>query len=281
VVIVIELKLKREASREGELTMIALDVGQGDATLVHFPDGKWGLIDAGGLIGPGVDVGARAIAPVLRELRIAELSLVVLSHPHPDHFGGFRAGLVGVPVREFWDTGQGEREEVSGDYARWISRMRQDRVPIAMPETLCGERPLHGATATVLMPCPSSDSTRPPNDNSFIIKLSYKQRRFLFVGDAEREEEGMALATHAQDLRADVLKVGHHGSRTSTSDAFLREVGPTIACISSGVRNRFGHPHAQTLETLQRRNVQVVRTDRSGAITIATDGTSLTVSAKR
>ncbi len=280
-VLLVELRLRLEAAKEGELAMIALDVGQGDATLVHFPDGQWGLIDAGGLIGPGVDVGARVIAPVLRELRISELALVVLSHPHPDHFGGFRSGLAGVPVREFWDTGQGEREAVAGEYATWLSLMRQAGVPIARPETLCGEAPFHGATVAVLMPCPSSDSTRTPNDNSFMIKLSYKKRSFLLVGDAEREEEAIAFATYARDLRADVLKVGHHGSRTSTSDSFLRAVEPAIACISSGVRNRFGHPHPLTLETLARREVQVTRTDHSGAITIVTDGASLTLSARR
>jgi competence protein ComEC len=279
-VLCVELSLRREAASSGRLSMIALDVGQGDATLVHFPDGQWGLVDAGGLIGPGIDVGARVIASALRELRISELALVVLSHPHPDHFGGFRSGLAGVAVRQVWDTGQGEREGISGEYAAWLSRMREAGVPVARPAAICGRTELHGATVEVLMPCPSSDSTRTPNDNSFMINIGYKHRNFLLVGDAEREEESLALATLGRGLRADVLKVGHHGSRTSTSEAFVRAVGPSIAWVSSGVRNRFGHPHRDTLETLAREGVTLMRTDRLGAITMVTDGASLQVSSK-
>ncbi len=278
---VLEWKMRTSANSKGELSMLALDVGQGDATLIHFPDGQWGLIDAGGLIGPGVDVGARVIAPVLRSLRVSELALVVLSHPHPDHFGGMKTGLVGVSVGRVWDTGQGEREGIAGEYPAWLGQLRRARVPILRPNVLCGVHFLYGAEVSVLAPCPASDSTHTPNDNSFVIKVRYKERAFLLVGDAERYEEELLLRTQFATLHADVLKVGHHGSRTSSSAAFLAAVSPVVATMSSGVRNRFGHPHPKTIEALMRANVRVFRTDRSGAIRITTDGRQLRVEVAR
>ncbi len=278
--VALEWKMRAKARATGELSMIALDVGQGDATLIHFPDGQWGLIDAGGLVGPGVDVGERVIAPVLRSLRVRELAVVVLSHPHPDHFGGMKRGLTGVPVAQVWDTGQGEREAFGGEYAAWLASLRDARIPVLRPESLCGVRSLYGAEVSVLAPCPTSDESRTPNDNSFVIKIGYKSRSFLFVGDAERQEESLLLESDSR-LRADVLKVGHHGSRTSSSTAFLAAVSPTVATISSGVRNRFGHPHPDTLKVLSGANVAVFRTDRSGAIRIATDGEELRVEVAR
>jgi competence protein ComEC len=133
----------------------------------------------------------------------------------------------------------------------------------------------------VLAPCPGFTPHRGANDNSFVISIEYGARRFLFTGDAEREEESELVSAHGEDLRADYLKVGHHGSRTSTSEEFLSLVAPSIATLSCGVRNRFGHPHAPTVERLLAHGVSALRLDRSGSVIVTTDGRALSARAMR
>jgi len=118
------------------------------------------------------------------------------------------------------------------------------------------------------------------NNASIVIRLTYGQVSFLFTGDAEGEEEAAILASGA-NLRSTVLKVGHHGSRDSTGDAFLTAVAPQIGVISAGEANRFGHPHREVLERLEQAGVQVLRTDQSGTITMSTDGSSLDITTAR
>jgi beta-lactamase superfamily II metal-dependent hydrolase len=127
----------------------------------------------------------------------------------------------------------------------------------------------------VLAPCPGFDAARGPNDNSIVARFTYGTRAFLFVGDAEGAEEKDLLRSAPDRLRADVLKVGHHGSRTSSSRAFLSAVAPREAVISVGVRNRFGHPAPETLESLSTAGARTWRTDRDGAVTATTDGRRL------
>ncbi len=262
----------------GELRATFLDVGQGDAALVDLPSGEAILIDGGGLVGSPVDTGVRVVAPTLRARRRRELAAVVLSHPHPDHFTGLASGLDRTRVGAFWDTGQGEREGVGGGYAALLANMRRAGARVERPDSLCGERTLGGARVEVLAPCPAASPDRGPNDNSLVLRLSYGRRALLFVGDSEREAERDLLARSPERLRADVLKVGHHGSRTSTSPAFLAAVAPAYAVVSVGVRNRFGHPHPSTLATLSRAaGVTVLRTDTVGAVVAWTDGDGLRV----
>lgn len=266
-------------SPRGRLRVTYLDVGQGDSALVDFPDGRAMLIDGGGMVGSPVDVGARVLAPVLRARRRHRIDWVVLSHPHPDHFGGFVSGLQNKAIGEAWDTGQGERESVGGGYAQFFDRLRNEKIPIRHPEEVCGDHFFGEVRVTVLAPCPAYDPDEPPNDNSLVLKISYGRRAFLFVGDAEHFEEEKLIA-HG-DLRADVLKVGHHGSRTSSSAAFIAAVAPSEAVISVGSRNRFGHPNPATVTTLSDAHVETWRTDRDGEIEIETDGENLSISPAR
>jgi competence protein ComEC len=178
-----------------------------------------------------------------------------------------------------WDTGQGEAEGVGGPYAALLAAARERGVPVLRPASLCGWRELGGARVDVLAPCPGPTSDRGPNDNSFVLRITYGARAMLFVGDAEREEERDLVALGAPALRADVLKVGHHGSRTSSSDELLAAVRPAEAVVSVGARNRFGHPAAETLSALARAGARVWRTDRDGAVVATTDGERLTVTA--
>ncbi|WP_155798638.1 ComEC/Rec2 family competence protein, partial [Sorangium cellulosum] len=263
----------RAGAPRGALRVSVLDVGQGDAILIDLPEGGAMLVDAGGFVGSPVDPGARVIRPLLRSRRRARLDAVVLSHPHPDHFGGLPAVVAGVEVGELWDTGQGEAEGAGPVYAGLLSDLRRRGVPVVGPASLCGRpRVLSGATIEVLAPCPELHPDRGANDNSFVLRISYGARSALLVGDAEHEAEDALVARYGAALRADLLKVGHHGSRTSTGAALLAAVDPSVAAVSCGVRNRFGHPSPEVLARLSARGVAIARMDRGGALIWETDG---------
>lgn len=267
----------RRPLRDGRTLRVSmLDVGQGDATLLETPSNEALLVDAGGFVGSPVNPGARVIAPWLRARRTGRLSVVALSHPHPDHFGGLRAVVEQVRVGEFWDTGQGEAEGAGPEYAALLRALRERGVPIRRPDELCGRPRYFGAVRVdVLAPCPSFTPKRDANDNSLVLRVSYGKRRFLLTGDAERHQEHELEARYGHGLAADVLKVGHHGSRTSTTPAFLELVAPSFASISCGVRNSFGHPHAESVSALSRAGVGMLRTDRTGSLTFVTNGEQL------
>lgn len=277
--VVLELSVIRNGSPRGVLRATFIDVGQGDAALIDFPDGSAMLVDGGGLVGSPIDVGERAVGALLAARRRKALETVVLSHPHPDHYLGLSSALARVEVGAFWDNGQAEEEGASGPYAALLSELRGRGVPVLRPRDLCGARSMGGAVVEVLAPCPGPDLDRSANDNSFVMRIRFGGRAVLLVGDAEREEESELVLQHGArgGLRADVLKVGHHGSRSSSSPAFLEAVAPRVAVVSCGVRNRFGHPHAVTLEALSRSGAEILRTDHVGSVVVETDGRSLDV----
>jgi competence protein ComEC len=266
----------RAGAPRGELRATVLDVGQGDSSLIDLPDGSLWLIDGGGFVGSPVDPGRAVILPELRARRRSRIDVVVLSHPHPDHFTGLESVITAVEVGEFWDTGQGLAQGAGPIYARIHALLRARGVPVRTPAELCGERRIGGVRVQVLAPCPGFRPGVGANDNSFVIRLSLGARAFLFTGDAEHEAEA-SLLERGVPLAADFLKVGHHGSRTSSSPAFLDAVRPRVATMSTGIRNRFGHPHLPTLEKLAARGIAALRTDRYGAVRLETDGAALGV----
>lgn len=285
-----ELYARRAGAPRGALRVTFLDVGQGDAALVDLPSGEALLIDAGGLVGSAVDPGERVVAPLLRARRRGALAAVIVSHPHPDHFMGLRAALDGVRVGEVWDTGEARVTAPSAPnspygaraYAAVLAELEARGARVRRPDTLCGTHQLGGAEITVLAPCPAFAEDRGTNDNSLVLRVRFGDRAVLFVGDAEHAEEGLVLEQAATpvargSLRADVLKVGHHGSRTSSSDALLDAVAPRLAVASCGVRNRYGHPHPVTTERFRARAIPLFRTDCLGTVEVRTDGGSLDV----
>jgi competence protein ComEC len=263
-----------ERQRElGRLTVTALDVGQGDSTLIDLPDGRLLLIDGGGLPGSSLDLGARVLLPVLRARRRSHLDLVVLSHPHPDHFGGLLGLVDGVSVGEFWYGGQISDADRSGPVADLVRRLAARGVVVRTAAELCRGTPATmGYRIEVLHPCPEPAPEASANDNSLVLRIVFAERAALFVGDAELWAEGRLLDEHPGELGADFLKVGHHGSRSSSSPAFIARVQPAVASVSAGLGNRFGHPHPETLATLAAAHVRVLRIDQQGSVEWQTDG---------
>lgn len=272
VLVGVELQARAYGHPRGELRVSILDVEQGDSALIDFPDGQVMLIDAGGFVGSKVDPGVRVVLPLLRARRRTSIDVVVLSHPHPDHFGGLGAVVGKVPVGEFWDTGQGQSEGAGPVYADLLSTLKKKGVPIRGPKELCGTRRFGGAWLDIVGPCPGVVPGRNANDNSWVFRVRFGERAALFTGDAEREQEHELLERSRALLDADLLKVGHHGSRTSTTPEFLEAVSPELATLSCGARNRYGHPHQVTLDTLREHGVHALRLDFTGNVEWTTDG---------
>jgi len=276
--IALEIGFRIASRPHGELRVTVLDIGQGDSILIDLPDGSLMLVDGGGFPGQSFDVGKRVLVPVLRARRRSRIDRVVVSHPHPDHFGGLGAAVAAVDeVGEIWDNGRVE-EHPARELVDLISAVKMKGGSVLRPADLCGmPRNYGGAVVEVLAPCPSLEPELSTNDGSIVIRIRFGNRAVLLMGDAEEAAEERLLTSGA-DLRADLLKVGHHGSRSSSSDALLRAARPTYAVISCGVRNRFGHPHGQALRSLEAANATIIRTDIGGAFVFSTDGESVRVS---
>ncbi len=251
-----------------------LDVGQGDAILLRTDAGRWVLFDAGPAWN-GSDAGRRIVIPYILR-RGGSLDSFVLSHPHTDHVGGAASVLGAMHPRTYWDAAfAGGAETYIGSLA--VAREKG----IAWHRVHPGDSiQIDGVTVSFLAP----DSVwtvglRDPNLASTIALVRYGMVRFLLVGDAERAEEDWLLTHHAP-VRADILKVGHHGSSTSSSDEFLAAVQPALAVISVGAGNKYGHPSGDVIHALALVGAEVLRTDEAGTIVVRTDGLRIEVEAK-
>ncbi|UJR79832.1 DNA internalization-related competence protein ComEC/Rec2 [Sandaracinus amylolyticus] len=272
-----EARLRAIERPRGVLRATFLDVGQGDGALIDMPDGSLMLVDAGGVVGPGIDPGEAAIAPLLRARRRARIDVAVITHPHPDHYGGLAALMARVELGELWDTGQSEDEVPDGELSTMLATARTRGIPVRRPDVLCARpRAFGAARVRVIWPCPSFDPGWDANENSFVIEIAIGARRLLLAGDAEQHSEG-ALARSGLLSRVDVLKVAHHGSRTSSTAPFLDVLRPRVAVVSAGRGNTFGHPHADVVERLEASAEHVVRTDRDGGVIVTTDGGAIEV----
>lgn len=254
----------RARGLSGSLRITFLDVGQGDAAVVQWPDGRVMLVDAGGFPGSDFDVGSAVVAPFLASARIRGIDLAIVTHPHPDHFAGMPAVFARHPVGLFWWDGL----PASGDvWARLdaVARARDVRRERPLPQWNVPGWP----GLSVLHPPGEWSSS--PNDASVVVALRWRVFGALFTGDAERAAEA-AMAAEGRLQPTTVLKVPHHGSRTSSTAGFLDRVRPRIAVISAGTDNRYGLPAPDVEARYRARGVCVLRTDRCGAVTVVTDG---------
>ncbi|MEO7501574.1 MAG: DNA internalization-related competence protein ComEC/Rec2 [Gemmatimonadaceae bacterium] len=259
----------------GWVELHVLDVGQGDAILLRTNGGRWMLIDAG-RVWKGGDAGRSTIIPYIMR-RGGALESFVLSHAHSDHVGGAVSVLAALRPRTFWDAAfpQGSRIYDQSLRAAREADVEWRRVHPG------DEITIDGVTVEFLAPDSAwTASLVDPNEASTIVLIRYGSVRFLSVGDAEGAEEAWLLDHARNQLAADVLKVGHHGSSTSSSDEFLSAVHPSAAIISVGADNIYGHPSADVLAALARVGARVVRTDERGTVIVRTDGRAIILEAE-
>lgn len=249
-----------------EVRVHFVDVGQGDGIWVETWEGKNMVIDGGGRRA-GFD-------RYLGQNKVKTVDALVGTNPDADHIGGLIEVLKSLSVKEVWLSGQENTTITFGDYVDAIAKSGA-----SVHKARRGDRfNLGSITVDVLHPVDTFFTGR--NNNSVVLKLQFGDISFLFAGDAEKEAEASMIAARLP-LQATVLKLGHHGSRTSTSEPFLAMVKPQIAVYQAGAGNQFGHPHPETIKALNAAGVRTLGTDVHGSIVISTDGKTFTVKTER
>lgn len=248
--------------------LVFLSVGQGDACLIKRVDGQTILVDGGGYLrDTDKDFGERYLVPALHRLKVQQIDIMVLTHPHPDHLGGLPAIAEQFHVREFWQTAF---NGAGGDYQRLIQALRKQKTNLRIMKRGDNAQIGKDLMLSVVAPGPDLRSEGADNDDSLVLYLQQGGFSALLMGDA-------GVAVEEELLRnglgsATLLKVGHHGSRYATSEQFLARVKPRIAIISVGAGNSFGLPTAEAVGRIKQQHADLYRTDQQGTIQVVTDG---------
>ena len=249
----------------GQLTVSFIDVGQGDSILIQTPLGQNILIDGGER-----DQGGKVI-DYLRKQGVNKIDIMIGTHPHSDHIGGLIEVLKEFTVDKVYLPRVTHTSSTFEDLLTAIKN-QELKVDTAKAGTPI---PLEGVDSFFIAPV--RDTYESLNNYTAVVKMVYANSSFIFTGDAEGESEQDMLTSYRKDLKAEVLKIGHHGSSTSTSVGFLDVVSPQYAVITCGTDNDYGHPHKETIEKLKRAGVKIYRTDENGNIVFSSDGNSLKI----
>lgn len=237
-----------------------LDVGQGDSIFVELPNSQTMLIDA------GIKNEGEGIKNYISSLGYSSIDYLVATHPHADHIGSMAYVVENMNIGSIYMP---KVSTTTKTYEKLLTAISDKNLKIKSAHS--GMSILNKDNLNVDILGPVTIDEDELNNCSVIIKIKYQNNKFLFIGDAEKDE----LSSVASDVSADVLKVGHHGSRTSTTKDFLERVNPKIAVISVGKDNDYGHPHKKTINLLNEFDIETYRTDKDGTVTITSDETSI------
>ncbi len=241
-----------------------IDVGQADSSLIVFPNGKALLIDAGN------NVDGQNIVNYIKKQGIARLEAVVGSHPHADHLGGIDTVINNLDIGSVYMPKVTSNTKTFEDVLKAIKAKN-----LKVTTAAAGVKLDIDPDVRTEMLAPNNSKYDDLNNYSAIIKLTYGQTSFLMEADAQEVSEKEMLAK-GYDLKSSAIRLGHHGSHSSSSPAFISAVSPSFGIISCGTGNDYGHPHKETLSTLAKANVKVYRTDLNGTIVSISDGTNIT-----
>ena len=248
-----------DTTDESNLKVYFIDVGQADSALIS-QNNEYMLIDAG-----NNEDGPKLVS-YFKSLGITKFKIVIATHAHEDHIGGMDDIINNFTIENFYMP---DKITTTKTFEDVLDALEKNKVAFKTP-TVNDELSFQDSTIDILSINSNADNL---NDTSIVLKLKYKTTSFLFMGDASSSVEKNILD---KDIRSDVLKVGHHGSRYSTSLSFLEKVSPNYAVISSGKNNSYNHPHSEALDRLNKENVKIYRTDELGTIIVESNGTIIT-----
>ena len=245
-----------------------IDVGQGDAALIQTASGNL-LIDA------GTSDSIEALTNYINALGVETLDYAIFTHPHADHIGGATAMLNTYTIK---NVIMPNAVSTSATFEKMLAAIEAEQCEVI--EGKAGVSFSMGEVQVDLL-APVSDDFKDLNNASVVAKITYGNVSFLFTGDAETSSESEMLEQNAAKLNADILKVGHHGSSTSSSVKFLAAVSPEVAVVSVGLYNEYGHPHAEVVSRLEDIDAAIYRTDKNGRVVIYTDGTKYEIQTEK
>jgi beta-lactamase superfamily II metal-dependent hydrolase len=245
----------------GEIRVYYLNVGQGDSILLQTDENAV-LIDAGEYS------VRRELLSYLRDAGVTTLDYLIATHPHEDHIGGM------IPVLDNFTVNNVVLTEAPGTtaiYESFLEFVEKQNIPVTFPQP---DDVISAGIIELSVLAPLDDYSDDLNNASLVLRMLHGETAFLFTGDAEGPSEQDMLEA-GSPVRANILKIGHHGSSTATTPAFLDAVSPAVAVISCGSVNSYGHPHEEVLSRLTERGIQILRTDENGSIILSTDGTQV------
>jgi competence protein ComEC len=262
-----------EFSGQGTLKVAFLDVGQGDSILIQAPNGKTMLIDGG----RSTSLANTVIIPKLKEWGAAQVDVLIPTHPDQDHIAGLVGVLENYPVALVALTGQVHATQI---YERLLTNIRDKNIEALQVRTgtIIPFDPV--LKIEVLNPDDAAVNSDDTNNASIVLKLIYGNTSFLLTGDAEMPAN-KAMLDRGANVRSTVLKLGHHGSRTSTTEDWLTQVQPQLGIISAGKDNSYGHPHPEVIAALDKLKIPYLRTDEHGTITVTSDGSRIRVTSEK
>lgn len=265
---------KPASGEKKRLRITFVDVGQGDAGLIEFPNGQNMLIDGGGTQNDQFDIGGKVLAPFLRYRRIDSINTVVLSHPHPDHINGLKSILNQFKVENIWEGTYPQtdswQEYDSQSYRQFKNLAEQYNVPRKFLSA--GQKFQVGEVLVEVLHPPAKGFYGSLNDQSLVVRIEYKEASLLFTGDIGEKAQKWLVSRYPEKLASTILKAPHHGAADAYFALFLKLINPKAAIFSAGLYNKYRHPNARVRKKYKNQGVQIYRTDKQGAITVTTDG---------